>query len=135
MESISWGWGGTQRTAAFVAGGVGIAGLAAGAIFGVVALWWADGHVLPRLYPAFHWALGAVALLLGGVAGLALPALDAARPRRLFQGPVIRGAAAAAVFALGAARAPGAADANTNAAAASQRVGNRCVGNRCVGNK
>jgi hypothetical protein len=30
--------GGTQRTAAFVAGGVGIAGLAAGAIFGVVAL-------------------------------------------------------------------------------------------------
>jgi hypothetical protein len=30
--------GGTQRTAAFIAGGVGIAGLAAGAIFGVVAL-------------------------------------------------------------------------------------------------
>jgi hypothetical protein len=30
--------GGTQRTAAFVAGGVGVAGLAAGAIFGVVAL-------------------------------------------------------------------------------------------------
>jgi arylsulfatase A-like enzyme len=69
----------------------------------------ANVRILPRLYPAFHWALGAVALLLGAVSGLAFGAFDTDRPRRLFRGPLIRGAAAASVFALGAARAPGAA--------------------------
>jgi arylsulfatase A-like enzyme len=70
----------------------------------------ANVRVLPRLYPAFHWALGAVALLLGGVAGLALGAADAPpRAGALFTGTLIRGAAAAVVFALGAARAPAAA--------------------------
>jgi arylsulfatase A-like enzyme len=70
----------------------------------------ANVRVLPRLYPAFHLALAALALLLGGALGLALGAIDG--PRRsgaIFTGTLIRGVAAASLFALGAARAPGAA--------------------------
>jgi arylsulfatase A-like enzyme/HEAT repeat protein len=66
-------------------------------------------HVLPRLYPAFHLALSAVALLVAACGGLGLGALDAARSRSLVNGTLIRAAAAAALFALGAARAPAAA--------------------------
>jgi hypothetical protein len=67
-------------------------------------------RVLPRLYPAFHLGLGAMAVLLAAASGLAFGALDA--PRRqgsIFTGTLLRGVLAAGVFALGAARAPAAA--------------------------
>jgi arylsulfatase A-like enzyme len=74
----------------------------------------ANTRILPRLYPAFHLALGAVALLLAAAAGLAFQALDPAaaegRPKRWITGPLVRGALAAALFAYGAARAPRAAE-------------------------
>ncbi len=64
----------------------------------------------PRLYPAFHLGLGAVAVLLAATAGLAFGALDAPRrPGGIFTGTLLRGVLAAGVFALGAARAPAAA--------------------------
>ncbi len=57
--------------------GLAALGLAAG-----VAAWTADAYVLPRLYPAFHAALGAGTLL--GVALVGLAARSAgARPTRL----------------------------------------------------
>ena len=90
---------GARRAAIFVAS-VGIAILAVDVV---------NVRVLPRLYPAFHLALGALALLFTACAGLALGALDATRPRSLVNGTLLRGAAAAALFALGAARAPAAA--------------------------
>jgi arylsulfatase A-like enzyme len=34
--------------------------------------WWADGHVLPRLYPAFHWGLFALSLAASGLAAIEL---------------------------------------------------------------
>ena len=78
---------------------------------GAIALaGFANVTVLPRLYPAFHLGLSALALLLGAAAGLALGAFDAPRrPGVLLTGPLIRAAAAAVVFAVGAARAPAAA--------------------------
>jgi arylsulfatase A-like enzyme len=74
----------------------------------------ANVRILPRLYPAFHLGLAALALLLTGVAGFAFGGFDRARrPMQgyawLLQGRLLRGAAAALVFALGAARAPAAA--------------------------
>jgi arylsulfatase A-like enzyme len=67
-------------------------------------------RVLPRLYPAFHLGLAAIALLLSGAAGLALGALDGPRgKRKLLNGTVIRVTLAAVLFALGTARAPAAA--------------------------
>lgn len=75
----------------------------------VVAVDIANLRVLPRLYPALHVALGALALLLTAGAGLALGGLDVTRSRSLINGTLLRGALAAALFALGAARAPAAA--------------------------
>lgn len=55
-----------------------------------------NARVLPRLYPAFHLGLGAIALLLAAAAGLAFGALDAA-PRRgsVTMGGLRRGSPAA----------------------------------------
>ena len=67
-------------------------------------------RVLPRLYPAFHLGLAGVGLLLAAVAGLSFGAVDApARAGSLLTGPLLRAAAAAVIFAIGAARAPAAA--------------------------
>ncbi|APR77350.1 Choline-sulfatase [Minicystis rosea] len=71
-------------------------------------------RVLPRLYPAFHLGLAGIALLLTACAGMAFASFDRTLRRRegwswLLQGRLLRGAAAATVFAFGAARAPAAA--------------------------
>jgi len=47
----------------------------------VLGLWLVDRFVLVRLYPAFHFALGGLALTLAGFAAAALPAADGARGR------------------------------------------------------
>ncbi len=47
--------------------------LVADGLFGVVVLWWADGHVLPRLYPAFHAALFGLLVLNAAMCALAWP--------------------------------------------------------------
>ncbi len=39
------------------------------------ASWWADGHVLPRLYPAFHAGLFGASLLASGLAAIELSVL------------------------------------------------------------
>jgi arylsulfatase A-like enzyme len=98
------------RRLAGVRGGARAAGFLMGTLGLLVLVDAVNLHVLPRLYPAFHLALAGVALLLGAASGLALQAFDR-RPRAgsLLQGPLLRGAAAAALFALGAARAPAAA--------------------------
>jgi arylsulfatase A-like enzyme len=93
-----------RRGVAFLAGAV-----VAGAALGAVNL-----HVLPRLYPAFHLALAALALLVGGAAGAAFASFDSARRPRTFsawltQGRLLRVAAAGVLFAFGAARAQSAA--------------------------
>src|SRR6185437_5605053 len=42
-----------------------------GALAAVAVLaWWADGHVLPRLYPAFHAGLFGLSLLASGLAAI-----------------------------------------------------------------
>ncbi len=43
-------------------------------VFVAVAAWLADDYVLPRLYPAFHWAMLASVLLGAALVGLALRA-------------------------------------------------------------
>ncbi|MFT3764237.1 MAG: sulfatase-like hydrolase/transferase [Minicystis sp.] len=90
------------------------AGFLAGALAAIAAVDLINVRVLPRLYPAFHLGLAAIALLLAACAGLAFASFD--RVRRhvegwswLLQGRLLRGAAAATIFAIGAARAPGAA--------------------------
>lgn len=88
--------------------------LLAASIAAMTAVDVANVHVLPRLYPAFHLGLAALALLFAGCAGSALASFDGPPRRRegwsfLIQGRLIRVAAAGVVFALGAARAPAAA--------------------------
>src|SRR5580704_14877747 len=78
----------------------------------LVAVELANARVLPRLYPAFHLGLGAIAVLLAAAVGLAFQALDPPRRpgrRGLVSGPLVRGGLAAALFAFGASRAPRAA--------------------------
>jgi len=48
-------------------------------------------RVLPRLYPAFHLAMGALALLVGGAAGAALSCFDSARRPRTFSAWLLQG--------------------------------------------
>jgi arylsulfatase A-like enzyme len=96
-----------RRGAIFLAGV-----LAAVIVAHALNLW-----ILPRLYPAFHLGLAAIALLLGAAAGVAFASFDRVRRRAegwggwgwVLQGRVLRVAAAATLFAVGAARAPGAA--------------------------
>lgn len=86
----------------------------AGALAAVALVDLANVRILPRLYPAFHLGLAAIALLLTAVAGFALASFDRTFRRTagwswLLHGRLLRVAAAATLFALGAARAPAAA--------------------------
>jgi hypothetical protein len=67
-------------------------------------------RVLPRLYPAFHIGLTALALATFALLAPAVPALDPAIGRRTSRSPkLVRAAAALVLFAIGAAAAPTAA--------------------------
>lgn len=99
-------------------GARGAARIGAVVIGAVVALSLANARVLPRLYPAFHLGLGALTLLVAALSALAWiavdPGLDAALRRRapgspLVSARLVRAALSLALFAIGAAIAPGAA--------------------------
>ncbi|MFO0757734.1 MAG: sulfatase-like hydrolase/transferase, partial [Byssovorax sp.] len=83
------------------------------AIAAVIVLEIASARILPRLYPAFHLGLGALALLAAAFATLGLAAIDRPeepRPRgKILSFQLARGAAALVLFALGAALSQGAA--------------------------
>jgi arylsulfatase A-like enzyme/HEAT repeat protein len=87
--------------------------VAGAALAAVVLLEIANDRVLPRLYPAFHWALGALTLLAASFATLGLVAIDRPEaqrsPRRLLSFQLVRAALSLGLFALGAALSAGAA--------------------------
>jgi arylsulfatase A-like enzyme len=102
------------RALALRPGARGAARLGAVVVAAVIALDLANARVLPRLYPAFHFGLFVLTLLVAAVGALAWIALDpgldlALRRRALGAARLYRAALALGLFALAAALAPGSA--------------------------